>query len=117
MLYASHDYQSMACGPARVPRIMSDVFDSLDLCFGFVAEQQRGCWSRGVDDDLHYLCYWCLGMSIHLINLLTSELACPIRIRGRAEYRVCRASTGLCGPHCRGCCVRTREEACWDLAV
>jgi len=64
MLYASHDYQPMACGSTRVFGIMSDVLDGSHFRFGAIAVQQRRCWSSRIDDDLYHFCYWCLGMSI-----------------------------------------------------
>jgi hypothetical protein len=42
---------------------MLDVLDSLDLGFCITSIQQRRRWTSRIDDDLHYLCYWCLGRS------------------------------------------------------
>jgi hypothetical protein len=42
---------------------MLDVLDRLDLGFCITGIQQRRRWTSRIDDDLHYLCYRCLGTS------------------------------------------------------
>jgi hypothetical protein len=43
---------------------MLDVLDRLDLGFCITGIQQRRRWTSRIDDDLHYLCHWCIGMSL-----------------------------------------------------
>jgi hypothetical protein len=52
----------MASSSTRIPRILPDVLNRLDLRLGITSIQQRRRWTGRIDDDLHYLGDWCLGM-------------------------------------------------------